>query len=291
MLTRLDRASTTPGGHRSHCGRGIAASSHAAGFTLLDLLVSISVIAVLISIMTPALAGVTEAARRVRCASNLRQIGLGLFMYAEHHDGMLPASVFSRPENARRALEPSSMMLLHVGENDPNNWDGLGLLVDDEFISATSVFYCPSHTGNHAEEAYEGDWTSLGAQIVGNYHYRPSTRTDGIALEALAKNALLATDGLRTLPDYNHRVGLNGLQTDGSVTWRDDSDRYIARNLPLNDSGRHSGGGIRGLWYTLDTGERRPEGGHEDGPFDGDLRLGARQPSEPTISVDAFGNF
>ena len=73
------------------------ASRARSAFTLIDLLVSIAVMAILIGIMLPSITSAHEAARRVACRSNGRQIGLGLVMYANDHDGRLPSSVFLDP--------------------------------------------------------------------------------------------------------------------------------------------------------------------------------------------------
>src|SRR2546428_13463634 len=62
-----------------------------AGFTVVELLVVIAVIAILAALLLPALARAKESARRARCASDLKQIVLAACMYADENDDRFPA--------------------------------------------------------------------------------------------------------------------------------------------------------------------------------------------------------
>ena len=66
------------------------------GFTLVELLVVIGIIAVLVGILLPVLARARESANRVACASNLRQIAIASLAYANENKGSLPPPRFDR---------------------------------------------------------------------------------------------------------------------------------------------------------------------------------------------------
>jgi prepilin-type N-terminal cleavage/methylation domain-containing protein len=70
-------------------------------FTLIELLVVIAIISILAAILFPVFAQAREAARKTQCASNVRQMGLAITMYAQDYDEVLPAG--SRAQSCRSA--------------------------------------------------------------------------------------------------------------------------------------------------------------------------------------------
>jgi len=69
-----------------HCDR----RTSLAGFTLIELLVVISIITLLIAVLLPALAAARGQAMQIKCGSNMRQLGIGMFVYADDFQGWGP---------------------------------------------------------------------------------------------------------------------------------------------------------------------------------------------------------
>ncbi len=83
--------------------RGPARSS--GGFTLVELLVVIGIIAILMGLLMPALSGAKQQANRIKCLSGLRQIGLAANMYADDFNGEYPRRL-NAPSNWVAKLQP-----------------------------------------------------------------------------------------------------------------------------------------------------------------------------------------
>lgn len=218
---------------------------------MIDLLVSIVVIAVLMGIMLPVLGHATEASRRVVCRSNVRQMALAVAMYAEDNAGLIPESDFASGDTPD-TYRPEQMMTLNAGRG-PNDWEGLGWLYASEYLRTPTLFYCPSHRGQHDFSQYEAAWVSSDVAIVGNYHMRALVGPQ--YLSELDPEMAIIADGMRTLQDFNHQVGSNVARADLSVEWAADEHGLIAASLPVvaTDSD-HDAEAVARAWFILEDG-------------------------------------
>jgi prepilin-type N-terminal cleavage/methylation domain-containing protein/prepilin-type processing-associated H-X9-DG protein len=178
------------------------------GFTLVELLVVIGIIALLVSILLPALNRAREAAQRTKCLANLRSVGQGMAMYGTFSQGQIPIGFRISTAGATNPTFQDNYDLANresagsVTMPAPMRYVSMGLMYPASCIGSTAnhdsgeALYCPTFNTEWLEGtfAYDGEknpWIPRCATIAsGNSRVRSgysaracnptSTRGDGI---------------------------------------------------------------------------------------------------------------
>src|SRR5512134_1356344 len=92
------------------------------GFTLIELLVVIAIISILAALLLPGLATARAKARQTACLSNLKQINIGVHLYAEDNEDVLPAAdglTYGRIETNHFAIFYKRLVKGYLGLTGP----------------------------------------------------------------------------------------------------------------------------------------------------------------------------
>ncbi len=141
------------------------ARKRASGFTLVELLVVIAIIGILIAMLLPAVQAAREAARRIQCANNFKQVGLGLHNYHATHNTFMPGMyTLDGSTGDPHWYSWSAFLLPFIEEvgvyeqfdfSDPHYfWEGTTRLANAQIIDG---YLCPS-------DPQGGEWVNTGSE-------------------------------------------------------------------------------------------------------------------------------
>jgi prepilin-type N-terminal cleavage/methylation domain-containing protein/prepilin-type processing-associated H-X9-DG protein len=204
------------------------------GFTLIELLVVIAIIAVLIALLLPAVQAAREAARRVQCTNNLKQLALATMNYVDVQHALPPTSGFDPPNGPDHSFKPRLLPFMEqvavfnaynltLGTRDSMNWT----------INVTQVaaFVCPSDgnqpsgtstlngvtatVGSHSYPNNLGTWTGFnGGAFDGPAHQLGANRGAIVTLAMITdgtSNTIVMSEFVRGTGSSASPIGKHGV--------------------------------------------------------------------------------
>jgi prepilin-type N-terminal cleavage/methylation domain-containing protein/prepilin-type processing-associated H-X9-DG protein len=147
---------------------------HKKGFTLVELLVVIGIISLLIAMLLPALNKARQQAKQVQCASNMRQIGQAVFMYANQNGGRPPPTQYVWTDPAtNKLLDLRWQEYLCDQKYLPEDAKTPGNLKSVLLCPSSSVLFSDQHSpyyGNYTANQHLLGYYNPGASWRNNYH-------------------------------------------------------------------------------------------------------------------------
>jgi len=199
------------------------------------------IIAIMAAFLLPALAKAQEAARRVACLNNVRQIGLAMMQYASEHDDAYPNLVDAAGNEVPALADDGSLC------REPAR-SAFATLLKKQYLMTPKVFVCPSSEDMVVDETFPSDFKDADLQdlVLGehncSYGWDPTKRRSAHATCAIvadkppAAGATAHNEGtVRNNSDNHDGDGQCVFYNDGHVKWAttskpetgDDPDIYL----------------------------------------------------------------
>lgn len=228
-----------------------------SGFTLVELLVVIGIISLLISILLPSLKRARQAAERVQCMSNLRQLALGVQLYCDDNHGFFPNSKGYDAGNPASGVQWYPMLSGRLG----GSWPAVVYINHAGYATGRGVYFCPSNRADYSSGS--AAWTNYAFNSNLVYSDWDGSGWQGVRRTAVRKNNALFTDSYR--PDGNstyyanagarftwpwlqtyavHGTGQNIVFLDGHAEWAN-----VEPHLPEPQAVDTDCGDMKAQWF------------------------------------------
>lgn len=170
------------------------ASFRVRGFTLIEVLVVVSITALLIAILVPALGRARTVVRRTMCLGHLHQVGAAIHGYAQDHHGCIPYGPEAPPMTVTN-LYPTTGAVTSLISLESGKPVALGLMLSRQLAKTPRVLFCPD-----ADQGFraDGELANVGrGQAQADYYYRHGSGssmyadagTEHIRLASLGRNS------------------------------------------------------------------------------------------------------
>ena len=187
-----------------------------SGFTLIELLVVIAIIAILAAILFPVFARARENARKTSCASNLKQIGLGMLQYSQDYDEQL-LNHFYGQDGWDKSTSPTSGAVKY-------KW----MDAVQPYVKSSQLFVCPSAS----DKRYKPQQSLVGSETTS-----PDPPNFGYGGYAMNNVAYAGGDAF-TPPVWESAKSLSNLPTPATTVWVVDANgQFEIANATSNGVG------------------------------------------------------
>jgi len=201
------------------------------GFTLIELLVVVAIIALLVSLLLPAMSAARAQTKHSACMSNLRQVGFALRAYADDHEGHMP-----RGAALPSPFVPDDFASNQIWSAAAQSRCGLAIM-PARILPYTRILFCPADRNSNEQNEMPKIGTDQDA--YGSYLYRnrddltrPLLDAPGVNGEEMPVHALamdVNSFGTGTGWHVNHDgKRVNVLFRDGSVAGFDNRDHLFS---------------------------------------------------------------
>lgn len=200
------------------------------GFTLIELLVVIAVIAILAAILFPVFQKVRENARRISCASNMRQLGLGFAQYVQDSDETLPGATNGAQGGVGQLGGWMYINSFTTNASTPNGMDATKGSIYS-YIQSTQVYVCPDDSlGQQSHDSYSMNACLLSPKVGQVFPGKSLARFDATASWLMLGEETNTTSSVTGSSDdgylsinnpvsARHTDGSNAVFLDGHTKW------------------------------------------------------------------------